>query len=90
MLCIKTSRMRRQSSAATQNPTSFAILGGDYFILCRSSDIGELTRTRNQPSHRQVGGSHHAVAAHRKSAAPDPISHAGKLYAALPSSDGEN
>ncbi len=40
--------------------------------------IGELTRALNRRAHRQVKGSHHAVAARIKSAAQDPISNAGK------------
>ena len=36
-------------------------------------NVSAIIRRRNQPSHRQVKGSHHAAAARLKSAAQDPI-----------------
>ena len=41
-------------------------------------NVSAIIRRRNQPSHRQFEGSHDAVAARIKSAAQDPIPHAGK------------
>ena len=71
----------------TQNPTfSFAFWEGTGFIRAVAC-IGEQTRARNRRAHRDVKGSHHAVARASKAQRKTPFPQARLSATAASSSD---